>query len=71
MTKSPLTQTRKATGKTQTAFWAQYGITQSGGSRYESGRDIPEAVKMLMWLHQNGRLSDQDLEDAGKLVNHD
>ncbi|WP_370701734.1 hypothetical protein [Thauera linaloolentis] len=25
-------------------------VTQSGGSRYESGRDIPKPVQMLLYL---------------------
>ena len=29
---------RKSKGENQTDFWARFGITQSGGSRYESGR---------------------------------
>lgn len=59
---------RKSTGKNQSAFWGQYGVTQSGGSRYESGRPMPKPLQMLMWLHQNGRVSDQDLQDALRLT---
>jgi len=29
---------RKTSGMNQQAFWTRFGITQSGGSRYESGR---------------------------------
>jgi DNA-binding transcriptional regulator YiaG len=25
----------------QSDFWSRFGVTQSGGSRYESGRTIP------------------------------
>ena len=32
---------RKKEGLNQKDFWARYGVTQSGGSRYESGRNIP------------------------------
>jgi len=32
----------------QTDFWSRVGTTQSGGSRYESGRDVPEPVEMLL-----------------------
>ena len=39
---------REASGLNQHDFWAKYGVTQSGGSRYESGRTIPKPVRMLM-----------------------
>jgi len=32
----------------QSDFWSRVGTTQSGGSRYESGRDIPEPVQILL-----------------------
>lgn len=34
----------------QATFWRRLGVTQSGGSRYESGRNPPKAVRMLMAL---------------------
>lgn len=34
----------------QEQFWTQIGVTQSGGSRYESGRDMPRPVKELLRL---------------------
>lgn len=34
----------------QTEFWNRLGITQSGGSRYESGRRIPRHIQMLIEL---------------------
>lgn len=34
----------------QAEFWARVGVTQSGGSRFESGRNIPIPVSMLMTL---------------------
>ena len=57
---------RKQEGVNQQTYWSRYGITQSGGSRYESGRAIPKPAKMLVWLHQSGRISDDDLKDALK-----
>lgn len=39
---------RKQVGLNQTEFWNKFGITQSGGSRYESGRDVPEPVQILL-----------------------
>lgn len=34
-------------GLNQTEFWGRLGITQSGASRYESGRSIPRSVQVL------------------------
>ena len=34
----------------QDEFWTQIGVTQSGGSRYESGRDMPKPVRELLRL---------------------
>ena len=35
-------------GMNQSQFWNRVGVTQSGGSRYETGRTIPEPVKILL-----------------------
>lgn len=35
-------------GMNQQEFWAVFGVTQSGGSRYENGRAIPKPVRMLV-----------------------
>ncbi len=61
-------ETRKKSGMNQNAFWTRFGVTQSGGSRYESGRDIPTPTSMLIWLLESGRITDQDLADAQKAV---
>lgn len=34
----------------QSEFWDIVGVTQSGGSRYESGRLLPRPVRRLVWL---------------------
>lgn len=39
---------RKALGLVQADFWGPFGVTQSGGSRYESDREIPEPVQILL-----------------------
>lgn len=39
---------RKERGLNQLQFWAPLGVTQSGGSRYESGRTIPKPVRLLL-----------------------
>lgn len=42
--------TRERLKLSQQAFWSRIGITQSGGSRYESGRRIPKTVQSLIDL---------------------
>jgi DNA-binding transcriptional regulator YiaG len=59
---------RKQSGLNQSAFWSRFGVTQSGGSRYESGRNVPLPTAMLIWLRESGRIDDQDLADALKAV---
>ena len=34
----------------QSEFWKKIGVTQSGGSRYESGRNIPLPVQHLLQI---------------------
>jgi len=34
----------------QHEFWSRIGVTQSGGSRYESGRNMPRPVRELLRL---------------------
>lgn len=41
---------RGKAGLNQSEFWNKLGVTQSGGSRYESGRDMPEPVQLLVRL---------------------
>ncbi|WP_416189777.1 helix-turn-helix domain-containing protein [Neisseria sp. CCUG17229] len=41
---------RKKLGLNQMDFWSQIGVTQSGGSRYESGRNMPKPVRELLRL---------------------
>jgi transcriptional regulator with XRE-family HTH domain len=41
---------RRRLGMNQEQFWTQIGVTQSGGSRYESGREMPRPVKELLRL---------------------
>lgn len=39
---------RKQLGMNQQDFWSKIGVTQSGGSRYESGRNMPKPVQELL-----------------------
>jgi len=57
---------RKKLGVNQLDFWSRYGVTQSGGSRYESGRSLPKPLRILLWLHKSGKVTDKDLADALK-----
>lgn len=43
---------REASGLKQSAFWKKFGVTQSGGSRYENERGMPTPLRLLMqaWL---------------------
>jgi len=41
---------RERLGLNQQDFWGQIGVTQSGGSRYESGREMPKPVRELLRL---------------------
>ncbi len=34
----------------QSDFWSKISVTQSGGSRYESGRSLPKPVRVLLHL---------------------
>lgn len=42
-------QLREAAGLTQKDFWTQFGVTQSGGSRYEQGQQIPKPLRILIF----------------------
>lgn len=59
-----LSAARRAEGRTQTEFWSLFGMTQSGGARYEGGRPLPRPLQMLIWLKDNKRISENDLTDA-------
>lgn len=38
----------KKSGQNQVEFWGPFGVTQSGGNTYESGREMPEPVQILL-----------------------
>lgn len=54
---------RRKHGMNQSQFWG-VGVTQSGGSRYESERNIPQPVRLL--LH----IAYAPADRAGRLVDH-
>ncbi len=41
---------RRKLNLNQSEFWGAIGVTQSGGSRYESGRNMPRPVRELLRL---------------------
>jgi transcriptional regulator with XRE-family HTH domain len=43
-------EVRTKLGLNQQDFWTRIGVTQSGGSRYESGREMPKPVQELLRL---------------------
>lgn len=63
---SDIAVTRQKMSLNQRDFWKSYGVTQSGGSRYESGRNIPKPLAILLWLHRSDKVTDRDLADALK-----
>ena len=55
---------RKKLGVNQQTFWSSLGVTQSGGSRYESGRNLPRPVAVLLMLREAGKVKGTDIEAA-------
>ena len=45
---------RRKNEMSQAEFWSRIGVTQSGGSRYESGRSIPRPVQQLLHVVYGG-----------------
>jgi hypothetical protein len=56
-----LRQFRISKRESQSIFWARFGVTQSSGSRFETGLGVPPPVALLVKLYQNGKLTDGDL----------
>ncbi|MCD2519532.1 helix-turn-helix domain-containing protein [Massilia sp. G4R7] len=57
-----LRRLRIAKRESQEKFWSRFGVTQSSGSRFETGLAVPAPVAILLRLYVNGRLSDGDLQ---------
>lgn len=62
---------RRRLGMNQQQFWSRIGVTQSGGSRYESGRSMPKPVRELLRIvHLEGvQLEAVDRKDL-RIVNY-
>lgn len=58
-------EVRLRLGLNQQEFWGRIGVTQSGGSRYESGRAMPKPVQELL------RIIHVDQIDVRKLSRSD
>ena len=54
---------RRRLGMNQQEFWGRIGVTQSGGSRYESGRNMPKPVQELLRVVHVGQI---DLKKLNK-----
>jgi transcriptional regulator with XRE-family HTH domain len=52
---------RKARRESQSKFWKRFGVTQSRGSRFEQGLELPVSVAILVKLYLDGKVSDGDL----------
>lgn len=52
---------RKARQENQSCFWERFGVTQSRGSRFEMGAELPPPVVILLRLYQEGTITDADL----------
>jgi hypothetical protein len=53
--------------ESQRHFWARFGVTQSRGSRFESGAEIPAPVSILLALYFSRAISDGDLGGAWRM----
>ncbi len=65
---------RQRLGLNQQQFWSAVGVTQSGGSRYESGRSMPKpVVELVRLVHVEGidlsRVRGEDFAIASHLRN--
>ena len=63
-----LTEYRKKLGLNQGDFWRELGVTQSGGSRYENGRNLPKPVALLLTLRETGKITQADLTAAAAFI---
>lgn len=61
-TSHELRRLRIAKRESQEKFWSRFGVTQSSGSRFETGLAVPAPVAILLRLYVNGRVSDGDLQ---------
>lgn len=63
-------QLRKARRESQSKFWKRFGVTQSRGSRFEQGLQLPVSVAILVKLYFEGVVNDGDLLRARSNASH-
>lgn len=56
---------RRTQRESQSRFWSRFGVTQSRGSRFEMGTEIPPTVAILLKLYLGGVITDSDLMPPG------
>ena len=61
MAPQALREYRKEGRESQFRFWSRFGVTQSRGSRFEMGTEIPQPIEILLKLYFDGIVSDGDL----------
>ena len=62
---------RRKLGLNQQQFWSTLGVTQSGGSRYESGRNMPKPVRELLRLVHVEQIDTQRIKrDDMEVINY-
>lgn len=61
VTPEALREYRKTRRESQFRFWSRFGVTQSRGSRFEMGMEIPAPVTILLRLYLEGVITDSDL----------
>ncbi len=59
---------RKSRGENQIQFWSRLAVTQSGGSRYESGREMPKPTAILLLAFADGLLDEATLKKLASRV---
>jgi len=57
---------RKQMKESQKTFWSRFGVTQSRGSRFELGANIPKPVMILLRLYFEARISDNDIRSVSQ-----
>lgn len=61
MAPDELREYRKCRRESQFRFWSRFGVTQTRGSRFETGMKIPPPIAILLKLYFEGVISDGDL----------
>jgi hypothetical protein len=55
---------RRRVKESQKVFWSRFGVTQSRGSRFELGANIPKPVMLLLRLYFSERITDDDISSV-------